>query len=1371
MPAHAQEVVPAINDVDPQAPLGEMPYEMANRPAPAQPIVDFQDLSGWSVTCFNGAAAKLERSREQRLWAEYSAKLTFTGRQRDGYVELRPPHAVRITETPSAVKLWCYGNNWGWIEEPGLTRVRIYVLLKDARDELHVIPVGTVNFKYWFMMHAHLASPQQGGRNWQNTGGDQNGVIDAPVSFVGIRVTPIADEQPRPIYFGPLEVYQETWPSLELEPVPEKLPFPTTADTILPTLKAPCRNSAAKRGDVYVLTCDGDEKIEYLYKPTDGTLGDIRVRRGKFTFQPCAEGGIVVELSDSVCQPGDERLRRTLLSCDLRGDVVESLWRCGTDTDALEFSLRLRAKGKSLLVQLDCLGGKATELVFGHTAGTPEPQLIYVPYLTLGDLGPATVLTNGIFLEGLVDWYVSDGSELYSREAVISPSAARYNGGVRYLPKTDGRRNDLHERLFINISSDFQEVLPNIPNPKSDAGDIARHYLWRNIGFMRLEMLEEYKAYGIDGFIACHHEVTWRDGGESFTMRLESAPKNVGDERLREYGAAVRALGYRFGLYTNYSDFAPVSARWDDDSVCLLPDGQWRRAWPRCYAFKPTRAAEAEQWFAPRIHEKFGTDASYCDVHTAAAPWGRVDYDARVPGAGKFRAVFESYGRLLLNETKAHGGPAFSEGRLHWLYAGLVDGNYGQMRGAQRYRRPALVDFDLLKLHPLETDVGMGAPNMFYERRGGQWREDRSAHSPYFDRFIASTIAFGHIGYLTAEWGLPGTLKSYYLLRELQRRYAMVPVTQIRYNADGKLVDTSEALRTGAYRDSQVYVRYDSGLEVHANLSWDKDWEVRAGDRTYLLPPTGFVAYMPNELLEYSAAIDGRRVEYVDAPEYVYLDTRGQLLATDKLRTDGAVAVKRDEAEDAWWVIPATTASEVTIDAAAFGITPDAEELQVVAIAKDGSEADPPEVRRAGSRATIFPVEGAIKYRLSAEPLAAQPPLRIVADSETPMCVAAGVREINISLTSTTAQVLRDLAVGLEGHHIVGLTAPGEGLASLGPHDTLELSRSVRVAPEAAPGERIWVRVVARALSPDGPVSATTWVDFTVVPAIEIELIPSRLDAVRAGSRQELWMRVGNNTGNALDVEVALLGPDAWRIEPALRTVRVEPGRAETTAVRLTLPEGPAVQEFRMQARYGDYTVTQTRYMRTRSEEAELIDLRDRNIAFFAGMVLRGDTERELDGTSGASFRPDRLRSGGIERDGFFCHPPYRGAVGYTFAVFPLELPDEQIVLRFYTGLRDGSTSQDGVLFKVAIQDQRGAERELFSRLWHQLRWGKWAVDLSPFRGQRVRLKLICDVGPDDNSISDWACWGDVAVVAKEPRMTAEITQHRPTAPAVPARD
>ena len=112
-------------------------------------------------------------------------------------------------------------------------------------------------------------------------------------------------------------------------------------------------------------------------------------------------------------------------------------------------------------------------------------------------------------------------------------------------------------------------------------------------------------------------------------------------------------LGFVYGPYNNFTDFAPVNEYWHLDMISRTPDNQLQEAWPRCYAPKPARAVEFCQKLSPINQEKFGFSTAYCDVHTAVAPWDRTDYDHRVPGAGTFGAVFYSYGEIMLLQKAA----------------------------------------------------------------------------------------------------------------------------------------------------------------------------------------------------------------------------------------------------------------------------------------------------------------------------------------------------------------------------------------------------------------------------------------------------------------------------------------------------------------------------------------------------------------------------------------------------------------------------------------------------------------------------------------------------------------------------------------------
>jgi len=157
------------------------------------------------------------------------------------------------------------------------------------------------------------------------------------------------------------------------------------------------------------------------------------------------------------------------------------------------------------------------------------------------------------------------------------------------------------------------------------------------------ERSRRLRAYGIEKLIQCNHEIAWRDNADSFTLRIHAAPKKGGDEALKKYVERQKSLGWRSGLYTNYTDFAPVNENWDENKVQLETNREWRRAWPRCYALKPSRAVEFDARYAPLIKKTYDSDSAYTDVHTAVAPWHYCDYDARVPGAGTFAATIYAY--------------------------------------------------------------------------------------------------------------------------------------------------------------------------------------------------------------------------------------------------------------------------------------------------------------------------------------------------------------------------------------------------------------------------------------------------------------------------------------------------------------------------------------------------------------------------------------------------------------------------------------------------------------------------------------------------------------------------------------------------------
>ena len=891
------QIALAENSAADEAP-GSRPYEMvwAGSGEDRPPLVDFEDLAGWKVLTFKGAKARLCRSREQQMWGEFVGKLTYRGASKESRIVFSPPEPIRVPGPFDCANVWCYGNNWGWVADPSTPQVELALLFEDSAGEAFRIPLTLVRWKEWWLVHKRI--PQE-----------MFDRMRVPVRFTGFEVSGAANQEDRVLYLDSLALYKEDLKPLAFKPRPARnielfpgqsqglngtgkgrLPFPTRRETILPSnLEKEFKNSIGENGPgEFALRYKGaDAEILYTYKPMTGSFNEISVSlNGSPEWLPMKDGGVRL---------ADEAGQTRLVSAGIEKGSVRAVFRCGS----MLIEERLQIMGKSLVLDVFCLGGGAKELSLGTMGKVAKPRLVLVPYLTLGTSNPRVLMLDSgkgtAFASVWIDWYRSNGSELYSEEWAREEEA-KINGGVRYVARTDGRRNDLFERIFLTVSPTFEDTLPTIPNPPSPWGRVAGQSLWQESWgpenyAKEHERCKELRSYGIQKLIQCNHEITWRDGGESFTLRTRAAPGRGGDEGLRRYVAGQRSLGWLSGLYTNYCDYCPVNEHWNEDAVERTPEGEWRRAWPRCYTLKPSRAVEFDAELAPIIKRRFGSNSAYTDVHTALAPWGYCDYDARVPGAGTFAATFYAYGEILLNDQRVYG-PIFSEGTYQWLYAGLASGNYGlAYTGVDLSEEPLSVAFDLLKIHPLECDIGMPWTAHFFKKPGWDSPENIDAS---IDRFIAATLAYGHIGWLVEEaHGIRRTCRSYYLMQQVSKRYAMRPPVRIEYaDAVGNLLPVSAALATGAIADSRLHVEYPRGLHLFVNWSRSKEWALRFQGREYLLPPNGFCAFDGRGFFAGSTLVNGRRVDQVVSAEYMYLDGRDGFSENEWLAGKGGIVMK-----------------------------------------------------------------------------------------------------------------------------------------------------------------------------------------------------------------------------------------------------------------------------------------------------------------------------------------------------------------------------------------------------------------------------------------------------------------------------------------------
>lgn len=1023
VPAFAQEVV------------GARPYEMdwAGRTEDHHPpLVDFEDLNGWMVET-RASEAGFERSREQQLFGDYVGKLTYRGVPSSPEVRILPPAPIAITQPFDAITLWVWGNNWASSPDPTTPQVSIYVLLEDSAGAPLELSLTRVYWKEWFMPHLRL-SPEQIER------------VRDGAKFLGFAVRGGHQPEDRVLFFDSLVFFTEELTPLQFEPRPlrgidlfpgqsaglntgpGRLPFPTRAQTILPpNLTADFTTELAQDGDAWVFTYRGaDGVLTYRVAPATGTWSDLSARwegRGG-EFRPCVNGGVYLQTADGPRLPERAELRRA----EREGDALVLRWAVAAGDAEAEVAYTLRLWGKSLVIDTVCPGGVVGEVRYGAAEGLENPWLVTNPYYVYRGTRPAVVVAGPpdapLFVTGNTDWYLSNASEMFGVNEVRE-GRATYQGGVRYLPKTDGVRTDCFERFFLTASPRYEEVLPVIPNPRSEWYPVTATRVWRAHGAGNRENDAAYwrnvHRWGMTEMVVTDHETMWRDGGESFTFRVKAAPGKGGDQGAYDYARIMQdELGFVYGPYNNFTDLAAVNGYFSIDMVCRDPDGQLRRAWQRCYAPKPGRAVEYCALLSPQIEEKFHFSTAYCDVHTAVAPWDREDYDARVPGAATFGQTFYNYGEIMLLQKAAWDGPVYSEGGMHWMYVGLTDGNYAQDQRYDPNNNPWLVDFDLRRMHDLCTGFGMGNLGMFYGRNTslGSTRAEVDAS---IDRFLAATVAFGHTGFLVMDGGFHNGLRSYYMLQQLHSHYAQAGPLDIRYvDADGRALATTEAIATGAYRRSQVVTRYDDGTVTAANGSRTERMRCEVFGRRIDLPPNGYAGWADGGRVEVlSSDASGHRTDYAVTPAYTYLDGRGEWCAHPQATGNG-IGICRH--------LPDGTHEVLLYQGAECGFRVDAG--RAVALDAQRNEIGPAELRRARGYTYVAPVEGAVSYLLSG-------PAPQVTDLQ---CARA-------------------------------LVIPGETVTVRG-----EAEHELTIPADAEPGERLWRQLEDR------------WIDFTVVPLTAAKL-------------------------------------------------------------------------------------------------------------------------------------------------------------------------------------------------------------------------------------------------------------------------------------------
>ena len=1271
-------------------PVGKRPYEMdwANRMEDDHPqFEDFEAEAVWQ-TEGNGAVATAERSREQQLFGYYVLKLAYRA---DGQgtktVTVRPPVKKEVPADFDAVGLWVYGNNWYWVPDATTPRVSISVLFMTPDGKETAIFLCTVGWKEWFLCHKRLTVAEQKFLH-------QPGTV-----FSGIRITNAGNKEDRFLFFDSLTLFKEEFKPLSFPPRARRgialfpgqdpgvntlldkiLPFPNREDTILPDSAADgSKNAVELNGQTAVFSYDGsDGKLSITYEPKAGNWTDFTAQwNNEPSFKPLQNGGVLFpgkgdgELPDKTELKGIQQV----------GNKISTQWHVAKGGVEADVSYTFSLRGKTLVIDTIARGGRIGGVSYGGVTGLADMKDVRIPYYSYGSsIAPAVVMAKAgqtpIFVSGHTDWYLSNASTVLGAPAAKA-AMAWMNGGVSYIPKTNGERNDVYERFFVTIGPKFEEHLPNISNPQSPWKHVAGKVLWT---YYPASVREKDKQYwyafwrhGLRHCLVRDHENCWRDDGESFTFRIKAAPKKGGDQGFYDYSRYMQdTLGFYYGPYNNFTDFAPVNEYWSTDMVARTADNQLMPAWARCYAPKPLRGVEYCEKLSPIIQEKFHFSTAYCDVHTSVTPWGRCDYDWRVPGGGTFAQVFYAFGEIMLLQKKAWGGPVYSEGPHFCFYSGLTDGNYAQDRYYRIADRPWLVDFDLRKIHDLECNVGMGDTGMFLNgtKARGRYANDWSAQ---VDRFLTATAAFGHPGHLI---GSPRDMRiafrGYFLLQQIQSRYTQVPATSIRYaDENGGLHDVTAALLNGAINRSQLVVDYADGTHVVANGNMDEMMDVTHLGRRFHLVPNAFECWTDDGLnTVFSNEQDGSRADYADSEEYIYIDGRNKFHAFPKADGVGAAVCRVDKGN--YWEI-------VQLNGADCGFAIDGGDAH--AFDYDCKDLGPAKLRRCRGLLYVEPVEGAFSYRID----------RTFSTRET-------------RLTSDKY-----------------LIAAGEDVVIQTPDGPVTKQFSGKT------GERVWFRhgdddicfVIANLLDVKASLDNGRLICHLRNP------FPHDVNATATLNLTNEEKAVAIAAKGSADVSFNLPEPTEEGKKPlsvTFRSGKVEYVWKGTLACDLV------------------HKIVYDGFMKDFKPGARV-------------RVKGGGEEEAFDMTEvGAHCEIAGMSCGGVYKDAFFMHPPWqKGKTGCAYARVETTLPDEdELVFQASLGKRDRTDIGDGIHFMFFVAAEGQPETLLDETTLSEHKWIPFTADLSKWRGKKVTMRLVSDVGPTGNSTGDHAAWADMVIRKKE---------------------
>ena len=588
-------------------------------------------------------------------------------------------------------------------------------------------------------------------------------------------------------------------------------------------------------------------------------------------------------------------------SWDLKGTRLVISYKTGAETVQVEMGFE--TNGTTFTADLDAHQPIITSAAFEKWSPALATYSIPVPYYT-GQIYFSNTLSS--YLNAWWDWHTTAATSLDERS-------------VQYLLRTDGTRNMLHERIVAVVSPDVDDVLPAPLSPPSPFMSLLAGRTVLDIwdgGFNAIRQgLAQLEDYGVGNCVAIIHNWQFAGYDNGLPQHYPANPALGGESALKAAIAQGKANGCLVALHENYIDYYPDFPGFKAASVALNSDGSFMPAWLhkthapvgsspsataemlshgwkpltsmpgwmaiQSFSAKPSWMLRNASTQSPLIHKDYGTTAAYLDVNSAAPISSHGDMDASAPGSGMLRTWMAASQSLWAYLRQTHNGPVLGEGARHWYYSGMLDGVEAQLGAGAIPQNidaalPLFVDFDLLRIHPLQVNHGMG----YYSR----WMHlPATSMTPLqLDAYRMQEIAFGHAPFVSDWREIPLTFVESNLVSPVAKIYGTARVTTISYGAGDKWISPSEAARSGQF--SQVQVEYDNGLTVVANsasapLTW----------RGFNIPQYGWAAE-GDGLIAYTALCGTAICDFAQTPTSIFANARDQQDQSPSVRSDFAVS-------------------------------------------------------------------------------------------------------------------------------------------------------------------------------------------------------------------------------------------------------------------------------------------------------------------------------------------------------------------------------------------------------------------------------------------------------------------------------------------------